>query len=214
MICSLNCFCDFMEAQTPERQASVIRKYRKGASAPAKGMVVYYRPALSAMRGRLAASASEDETLRAIREACFLKNWPDKLIDARIEANIYAYRAFREEFGQKKLRIFSNPRMQFLASPDLAVNMQPEFYAEVDGVVTMWKFGMTKKKRNEQIIRSILQMLLHASRHRGLNIPIQQIRFLDLRNGNVYVEDSPDALALAKLEEAATSLAAAWAQAA
>jgi hypothetical protein len=75
------------------------------------------------------------------------------------------------------MRPASSPRMQFLASKEVAVNLQPDLYVDVEGVVMMWKFGMSKDSRPEHIIRMILQILGRASKHKGLEIPIKQIRF-------------------------------------
>ena len=214
MNCSLNCFCDFLEAKTAERRASVIKKYKKGSTAPVKGMVNYYRPALQAMRGRLCPEGTLTEKLTALKIACIKATSTAKLNDARVEANVAVYKAFRAEFGDKKLRIFANPRMQYLASTEVAVNLQPELYAEVDGLTMMWKFGMTKKSRSETTIRTILQIMSKASQHKGFAIPIQQFRFFDLRTGKVFVEMAADVTFQKKLASIVNALADAWSQAA
>jgi hypothetical protein len=214
MVCSLNCFLAFLEAQTPERRASVIKQYKKGSTGPAKGMMIYYKPVLQLMRGRLCANGTIDQKLAALREACIIIKWPDKLNDARIAANTQVYRAFYSEFGNKKLKIFSNPRLQCLVSTDVAINLQPEFFAEVDGTVMMWKLGMSKKHRPEHIIRLILQMLSRAVSHKGLQVSIHQIRFLDTRTGKTYVESVPNADLEKLLKPTAKALAAAWNRAA
>ncbi|HZY62952.1 MAG TPA: hypothetical protein VFE38_10525 [Edaphobacter sp.] len=173
-------------------------------------MMIYYKPALQLMRGRLCADGTMDQKLAALREACIITSWPDKLNDARIEANTLAYKAFYSEFGSKKLKIFPNPRLQCLISTDVAVNLQPEFFAEVDGLVMMWKFGMSKKSRPEHTIRLILQMLSRAISHKGLQVPIHQVRFLDTRTGKIYVESVPDADLEKRLKSTARALADAW----
>jgi hypothetical protein len=210
MVCSMRCFCAFLEAKTPERRAAIVKQYKKSTSGPAKGMMVYYRPALQIIRGTLCPDGNLDQKLAALRKACIRPNVPDKLNDARIAANTLVYRAFRNEFGQKQLYVFSNPRMQFLPSTEVAINLQPELYAEVDGSVMMWKIGMSKKTPQGDTIRAILQMLTRAIQHKGLQIPIEQIRFLDARTGKIYVEEAPDVRLEKHLQKTAQALAEAW----
>jgi len=214
MVCSLNFFCAFLEAKTPEKRASIVKQYKKGSTGPAKGMMIYYKPALQLMRGRLCVDGSMDQKLAALRAACVIDKWPDKLNDARIAANTLAYRAFYSEFGDKKLNIFSNPRLQCLLSTEVAVNLQPELFAEIDGITMMWKFGMSKKSRSEATIRIVLQMLSRAIGHKGLRIPIHQVRFFDTRTGKTYVEHVPDADFERHLKPIAKALAEAWEKAA
>jgi hypothetical protein len=214
MVCPMSCFCAFYEAKTPERRAAIVKQYKKQASASAKGMSVYYRPALQIIRGTLCPNGTLDEKLAALRQACIRPTSTDKLNDARIVANALVYRAFRDEFGTKQLNIFSNPRMQFLASTDVAINLQPELYAEIDGAIMMWKFGMSKKTPKEPTIRAILQMLTRATKHKGLDIPIDQIRFLDVRTGKIYAEATADASLDRHLKKIAQDLADAWDKAA
>jgi hypothetical protein len=214
MNCSLNCFCDFLEAKTPERRAAVVRQYKKATSGPAKGMMIYYNPALRVIKGRLCPDGTVDEKLAALREACIIPAWTDRLNDARIASNTRVYKAFRSEFGNKKLKIRSSPRMQFRASSEVAVNLQPDLYVEVDGVVMMWKFGMSKDSRPEHVIRMILQILGRASNNKGLQISVKQIKFLDTMTGKTYVEDSLSPVLDAQLEGPSKALADAWSKAA
>jgi hypothetical protein len=104
--------------------------------------------------------------------------------------------------------------MQFLASTEVAVNLHPDLYVEVDGVVMMWKFGMSKDSRPEHIIRMILQILGRASKHKGLQIPIKHIRFLDTMTGKTYVEDGLSPVLEAQLQGTVQALADAWGKAA
>jgi hypothetical protein len=210
MICSLNCFCDFLEAKTPERRAAVVKQYKKMTSAPARGMMIYYNPALRLIRGTLCPNSTLDEKLAALREACIIDSWTDKLNDARIASNTRVYKAFRSEFGNKKLQVYSSPRMQYLASTEVAVNLQPELYAEVDGLPMLWKFGMCKDSRPEDVIHAILQILSRASKHKGLEVPIQQIRYLDTMTGKTYAEYGPDPHLEVSLRQTAKVLADAW----
>jgi hypothetical protein len=210
MNCSLNCFCDFLEAKTPERRAAVVRQYKKTTSGPAKGMMIYYNPALRVIKGSLCAGGTRDEKLAALREACIIPAWTDKLNEARIASNTRVYKAFHSEFGNKKLKILSSPRMQFLASTEVAVNLNPDLYVEVDGVVMMWKFGMSKDSRPEYIIRMILQILGRASKNKGLQIPINQIRFLDTMTGKTYVEEAFSPVLETQLRATVQALADAW----
>jgi hypothetical protein len=210
MVCSLNCFCDFLEAKTPERRAAVVKQYKKKASGPAKGMMIYYNPALRLIKGTLCPNGTLDEKLAALREACIIDSWTDKLNDARIASNTRVYKAFRSEFGNKKLQIFSSPRMQYLASTEVAVNLQPELYAEVDGSLMLWKFGMCKDPRTEYVVHAILQILNQASKHKGLDVPIQQIRFLDTMTGKTYAESNADEALETSIRQTAKALAEAW----
>jgi hypothetical protein len=214
MNCSLNCFCDFLEAKTPQRRAAVVKQYKRNNTGPAKGMMIYYKPAMRVIKGTLCPDGTLDEKLAALREACILPAWTDKLNDARIASNTRVYKAFRSEFGNKKLKIRSSPRMQFLASTEVAVNLQPELYVEVDGVAMMWKFGMSKDSRPEYIIRMILQILGRASKNKGLQVPIEQIKFLDTMTGKTYAEDELSPALEAQLQEAVQALADAWGKAA
>jgi hypothetical protein len=155
-----------------------------------------------------------DEKLAALREACIIEGWTDKLNDARLASNTRVYRAFRSEFSNKKLQVYSSPRMQFLASTEVAVNLQPELYAEVDGLPMLWKFGMCKDSRPDDVIHAILQILSRASKHKGLEVPIQQIRYLDTMTGKTYAENGADTLLEDKLRQTAKALAQAWGKAA
>jgi hypothetical protein len=53
-------------------------------------------------------------------------------------------------------------------------------------------------------------MLTRAIQHKGLHIPIKQIRFLDARTGKIYVEDAPDVRLERQLQKTAQDLADAW----
>jgi hypothetical protein len=214
MECSLNCFCDFLQAKTSAQRAAVVKRYKKNTSGPAKGMMIYYNPALRVIKGSLCPNGTLDEKLAALREACIISSWTDKLNDARIASNTRVYKAFRSEFANKNLRIQSSPRMQFLASPEVAVNLQPELYAEVDGEMMMWKFGMCKDSRPEYIVRMILQILVRASKHKGLQLPINQIRFLDTITGKTYIETGLNPVLETHLQDAVHALAEAWGKAA
>jgi hypothetical protein len=214
MVCPMSCFCAFYEAATPERQASVVRQYKKQGSAPVRGMSVHYRPALQIIRGTLCPDGTLEQKLAALKKACIRPKSTDKLNNARIESNALVFRAFREEFGRKHLKVFSNPRMQFLATTDVAVNLHPELYAEVDGKIMMWKFGMSKKRYRDETVRAILQMLMRATKHKGLDVPLENIRFLDVRAGKVFYEQAPDPVLDVRLKATAQALAKVWQKAA
>lgn len=214
MNCSLKCFCDFIKAKTPEGRASVIKKYKKKTTGPAKGMMIYYKPALSLIKGTLCPDGNLDEKLAALRKACIIPKWTDKLNDARTASNTRVYKSFRSEFGNKKLNVLSSPRMQFLASDELAVNLEPEFYAQVDGTVMMWKFGMAKDAQPEYIARIIIQLLSRASARKGIDISIEQIRFLDTNTGKTYSERSINVSLDEQLKDVANALAKEWSLAA
>jgi hypothetical protein len=214
MVCSLKFFCDFMEAKSEQRRSSLIKTYKKGSTGPAKGMMIYYKPALQLMRGRLCPDGTLEQKLAALRTACISAKWPEKLNDARIAANTLAYRAFRDEFGNKKLEIFSSPRLQYIATTEVAVNLQAELYASVDGALMMWKFGLSKKSPSEETIRIILQMMAQAIKHKGLALSITQVRFFDLRSGSIYMESVLDPALAKKLGPTAKAIAEAWERAA
>jgi len=214
MICSLNCFCDFLEAKTPERRASVVKQYKRNTTGAAKGMMNYYSPALRLIRGTLCPNGTLDQKLTALRSACIVQASTDKLNDARIAANARVYSAFRSEFGDKVLHIYPSPRMQFLASTEVAINLQPELYADVDGSLMMWKFGMCKDSRPDHIIHTILQILSRASKHKGLDVPIHQIRFLDTMTGKIYSNGSVDTLLENSIKQTVKDLVKVWDQAA
>lgn len=210
MNCSLKCFCDFFEAQTPEGRAAVVKRYKKKTTGPAKGMMVYYKPALRLIKGTLCPDGNLDEKLAALRDACIIPKWTDKLNDARIASNTRVYKSFRSEFGNKKLKVFASPRMQFAASTEISVNLEPEFYAEVDGTVMMWKFGMAKHTQPEHIVRIIIQLLNRASTHKGITVPIEHIRFLDTTTGKTYSEGYVNFSLDEQLKDVANALAKEW----
>ncbi|MGI4815257.1 MAG: hypothetical protein ACRYGG_18260 [Janthinobacterium lividum] len=214
MNCSLKCFLEFKEAATAEKRAAIVKKYKKGTTEPSKGMIVYYSPALQAMKGRLCPGESLSDILKAIRDKCHIAAWTDKLNDARLESNVLVFKAFFSIFGSKKLKVFSSPRLHCLLSGEVAVTLQPELYAEVDGVPMVWKIGMSKDGPDEATIRQILQMLYQALKQKGFSIPIEQIGYFDVRNGKVYFEAAIDAELGKKLGPAAHALAHAWAKAA
>ena len=129
----------------------MVKRYKKKDTGPAKGMMIDYKPSLRIIKGSLCPEGTLDDKLAALRKACIIASWTDKLSDARIASNTRVYNAFRSEFGNEKLQVLSSPRMQFLASQDVAVNLQPELYAEVDGTLMMWKFGMCRDSRPRAI---------------------------------------------------------------
>ena len=151
-----------------------------------------------------------EEKIAALKEACVRSTCSNKLNDARIAANMRVFNAFRSEFGNKKVETFSNPRMQFLAIDDLAINIQPELYAKVDGVQMIWKFGLCKDSRPEHIVRAILQMLAKATKQKGIDLPISHVRFLDTMSGHVYVENDPDNTIEKELRLKAKAFADLW----
>ena len=206
----LGCFLDFLEAKTNEGRLSVIKRYKRGVTEPIKGMVNYYQPVLQLMRGRLCAEGSLSEKLTALKEECVRDTWPDKLNEARVKANLAVYAGFRRTFGTKKLKFYPNPRMHCLISEHLAVNISPELYAEVDGVLSMWKVSMSKDCRKEQSCRVTLQSLKQASKNKGLDVPINCIYFLDLRSGRIFSEPDEDALWRQKLSPVAKALVTTW----
>ncbi|HEY5056729.1 MAG TPA: hypothetical protein VII58_11255 [Acidobacteriaceae bacterium] len=214
MICSLNCFCDFLEAKTPEGQAAVVRRYKRNTTEASKGMMIYYSPALRLIRGKLCPNGSLDEKLAALRGACIIASWTDKLNDARIASNTRVFKAFRSVFGNRKLKILSSPRMQYLASTDVAVNLQPELYVEVDGALMMWKFGMCKDTRPDRVIGIILQVMEKAARHKGLALSLEQMGYLDTVTGKTYIERTPNPKLESELEPSVSSLVRVWERAA
>ncbi len=78
----------------------------------------------------------------------------------------------------------------------------------------MWKFGLSKKSPSEETIRVILQMMAQAIKHKGLTLPITQVRFFDLRSGSIYVESVLDPTLAKKLVPTAKAIAEAWERAA
>lgn len=207
---SLKCFCDFHEAKTLEQRKRIARRYRKGTTQRSKGMIVYYGPALQLMRGRLCPDGNMDQKIAALRKKCLEIDWTEKLLDACIEANALVFRAFHDHFGAKKLRVFPSPRLRCAVADSLSVNLQPELYAEVDGVRMIWKLHMSKKSPRKETIGHILQMLNMAVAGRGLNVPIQQICFFELRTGRIYVQSAVDDQLKSKLGPTAAALAEAW----
>jgi hypothetical protein len=57
-------------------------------------------------------------------------------------------------------------------------------------------------------------MLSQATKHKGLDIPIEQIRFLDVRTGKVSHEHALDTSMQRQLRKTAEALAYAWQKAA
>jgi hypothetical protein len=53
-------------------------------------------------------------------------------------------------------------------------------------------------------------MLSRAISHKGLKVPIHQVRFLDTRTGKIYVESVPDADLEKRLKSTAKALVNAW----
>lgn len=210
MQCPLKVFCDFLEAPTLEKRKALVRKYKKGTTERSKGMIVYYSPALRTMRGRLCPDGNLEEKIAALRENCVISNWTDKLNDARFDANVIVLKAFYAQFGNKKLKIFPSPRLSCLVSAEVAVTIQPELYAEVDGVPMVWKLHLSKNPPKEKTIRFVLQMLHRGLKDKGLCLPLQQICFLDLRSGSIYVEYVADNSLDKTLRPVAKALAKAW----
>jgi hypothetical protein len=210
MQCPLKVFCDFLEAPTLEKRKALVRRYKKGTTERSKGMIVYYSPALRIMRGRLCPEGSLEEKLAALREHCVIAKWTDKLNEARLEANVLVLKAFHAHFGNKRLKIFPSPKLACLLSASVAITIQPELYATVDGVPMVWKLHVNKNPPREKTIRLILQMLHRALKSKGLAVPIRQICFFDLRSGSMYVENVADESLEKTLRPVAKALAEAW----
>jgi hypothetical protein len=213
MNCSLNCYCDFYQAPTTERKEAVVRRYKKAKSGEAKGRSNYYLPVLNAIKDRLCTGGTVEEKIAAIAKACVNPRWPDKLNQIRIESNVQFYHAFRSVFGTKVPKIFACPRMQFLASTDLSVNVQPDLFFELDGQKTMIKFGVCKRKRPEQLIAIILQMIHRGTKGKGISLPIDKIIFLDVRGGKTYIESAPNQNLEEDLLPVSSALTEKWNQA-
>ena len=209
----LNCFCKYFEATSPERRAAVIRQYKRGSTGAVKGMNTYYVPALRSIRGTFPTAAGSD-TLTTLQRACLNPKWTDKLVDAKIAANTRVYKAVKAELGERRLNVFPNPRMQFIAGEEATINLSPELYSEVDGAPMIWKFGMAKPSRPERTVRAIIQMLNVAAKDKGLRVPLTQIRFLDTLSGKLYLESEPDAVLLAHIRLTAREMWDAWNKAA
>jgi hypothetical protein len=212
MNCSLNCFCDFYQAPTTEKKESVVRRYKKPKSGEAKGRSNYYTPVLNAIKDRLCTGGSVEEKIAAIAKACVNPSWTDKLNQIRIESNVQLYHAFRSTFGTKLLKIFACPRMQFRASNDVSVNVQPDLFFELDGQKTMLKLGVSKRKRPEHVIRFILQMLHRGTKGKGISVSIEKIIFLDARAGKTYVESTSNQSLEEDLSPVCCLLAEKWNQ--
>lgn len=210
LVCALKLFCDFLEASSLDQQKSIVRRYKKGTTERAKGMMVYYSPALQMMRGRLCPSGTLPEKLQVLRTCCVIEKWTDKLNDARIQANVLVFNAFHAQFGNRKLKVFASPRLQCLLTSEVAVNIQPELYAEVDGTPMVWKLNMSRTCPSETTISYILQMMNRALLHKGLTIPIEQVCFLDLRSGQLYAEATSDPDFEKKLLPVTKALADTW----
>lgn len=214
MIIPLRCFCDFLEAGSTQQRNAVIKRYKKGLTGPSKGMIVYYSPALQLMRGRLCPSEPLPDKLKILPSKCFIEAWPEKLNTARLEANTLVFKAFHAEFGNRRLKVFASPRLHCILSSEVAVAMQPELHAEVDGIPMVWKLGLSKVSPNEETIRNILQMLYRGLKHKGFSIPIHNICYFDVRAGKIHVEEIEDSDFVSKIGPTAAALAKAWGSAA
>jgi hypothetical protein len=64
------------------------------------------------------------------------------------------------------------------------------------------------------VISVTLQMFARALHHKGLGIPIHQMRYLDTATSQIYVETVPDASIAVKLKNVAEAFAKAWEKAA
>lgn len=193
MICSLNCFLDFFEADSSSSRDSIVRRYKRAQSGEAKGRSTYYAPALRAIKGTLCPKGTADEKIAAIAKACIRPTWTDNANDGRIESNIRVFRVFRSAFGNKDIRVFPSPRMQFLVSKDVAVNVQPDLFFEMDKTAVMLKLGLCRDPRPEHVIRIVLQAFNSASKKKGLKLPITSIQFLDTTSGRSFVEHKENA---------------------
>lgn len=188
MICSLNCYCEFLQAKTSATRDSIVRKYKKIASAESKGRSVYYRPAKRALTGKLCPGGSIDEKIQAIREECIVPAWTDKLNDARIANNVRVFRVVRSILGNREISALPNPRMQFLASSEVAINMQSDLFFESENGLTMILLGLKKKCWPDDTIKKIIQMLYKATQHKGLNISIARILYLETGAEKLHCE--------------------------
>lgn len=190
MNCSLNCYCDFFQAPTTERKRHVVRRYKDSQSGQAKGRSTHYVPVLNAIKGKLCPEGTVDEKIEAIAQGCIRPTSTDQLNQARIGSNVQVFHAFRSVFGNTVADVFPCPRMQFLAAPDVLVNLQPDLYFESDGQRAMVKLAVSKRRRPEPVARMILQMLYRGALGRSLDIPISQLFFIDVRLGKTYVESA------------------------
>lgn len=193
MVCSLNCFLDFFEAESSSRRDAIVRQYKRAQSGEAKGRSTYYMPALRAIRGKLCPDGPVDEKIAVIAKACVRPTWTDNANDGRIESNIRVFRVFRSAFGNKNIKVFPSPKMQFLVSNDVAVNLQPDLFFEMDETTIMLKLGLCRNPRPEHVVRIVLQAFNRASKKKGLKLPITNVQFLDTMSGDTFVEHKENA---------------------
>ncbi|WP_353072459.1 hypothetical protein [Tunturiibacter gelidiferens] len=189
MVCSLNCFLDFVEADSSKTRDLIVLRYKRAKSGEAKGRSTYYTPALQVIKRTLCPDGTAEQKVAAIAAVCSSRpTWTDQANDSRKESNVRVFRAFHSKFGSKEIKIFPAPRMQFQVSKDVAVNIQPDLFFESEKHVTMLKLGLCKKPRSESAVRLILQALSKASKRKGLKLPIKNFQFLDTVSGNSFVE--------------------------
>lgn len=210
MNCSLNCFCDFYQAPTTERKRKVVRRYKDGQSGQAKGRSSHYTPVLNAIKGKLCPHGTVDEKIAAIAKACVRLTSTDQLNQARIGSNLLVFHAFRSVFGNTVQKVFPCPRMQIVASPGVSVNIQPDLYFEANGKRAMVKLCVSKQKRPEPVARMILQMLYRGVVSRSIELPINQLFFVDVRAGNTFTEPSTNPRLDKDLEPIAQQLNEIW----
>jgi hypothetical protein len=166
---------------------------------------------LNAIKGKLCPGGTVDEKITAISKTCVRSTYNDQQNQARIGSNLLVFHAFRSMFGNVTPKIFSSPRLQFLAGCDVAVNVQPDLYFEADGQRTMVKLGVSKRSRRpELVVRLILQMLYRGALGRSLNLPITRLFFMDVRGGQTYVELSVRRSLEADLEPISRQLNEIW----
>jgi hypothetical protein len=192
MVCSLNFFLDYFEAGSSHERDLIIRRYKKSQSGEAKGRSIYYTPSLRAIKGTLCPEGTLEEKISAIEEACIRPAWTGSANEARVQSNVRVFKTFRSVYGNKDLNLFPSPRMQFLASKDVAINLQPDVFFEMDDETFMLKLGLSKSPRSENAVRVLLQAFGRAARRRELKIPISRIQFLDTISGDSYVEENED----------------------
>ena len=210
MNCSLNCFCDFLQAPTSERKRNIVRRYKDSRSGEAKGRSTHYQPVLNAIKGTLCPGGNAEQKIAAIAKACIRPTSTDRLNQGRIESNLAVFHAFRSIFGSADLKTFPSPRMQFLAGPDVAINVQPDLYFEAHGKKMIVKLCISKKKRSEQLVRMMIQMLYRGVRGKALGLPIESLFFIDVRAGKTYSESAVNKSLESELEPTVKELKKLW----
>ncbi len=150
--------------------------------------------------------------MAALREACIKANVSEKLNDARIMNNLRVNRMFGNVFGDKRLEIYQSPRLRFSAGRDVEIGLQADLYACVDGRVMLWKFGLNKRPLSEPLVKAVLQMMASAAHSRGIEIGMENIRYLDTINGTVQWETDRNFVITGRLKAQALTLARLWQQ--